>query len=97
MDHFIFENNEIKKVDTFKEWKERKMTHESDRIIKKTQVTEHILVSTIFDGVGSNRFESVIFDKNKGELDQDSINCSTFDEALQAHNEQVNKVCTKEK
>ena len=47
------------------------MTHEIDRIIKKTQVTENITVSTIFDGIGGNLFESIIFNKNNDTFDQD--------------------------
>ncbi len=72
------------------------MTHEIDRIVKKTQVNEHIEVSTIFDGVGSDRFESVIFDKNNGDFDQDCINSYTYNEALLAHEKQLNKVRKKE-
>lgn len=93
-ENYILEDQKIIKVDNLLTW--QIWFQEADRTVKKTQIDTDVEVSTVFLGVDHQwstgpplLFETMVFG---GEFDQDQYRYSTWDEAVQGHNQIVEKV-----
>jgi len=93
MAHYILDGKTPVEVDLIT-W--GRQFEEADRTVKKTEIDEDVTVSTVFLGLDRQFgngppliFETMVFG---GEFDEQQRRYSTWDEAIEGHNQVVRKI-----